>query len=79
MQMYMVRHLVKDIEADHPLPPMGQETVLLELHPYAAMTFNIIQSVVAINAVGSERVDRVSHIFIAFTNYPYLFLIFKCC
>ncbi|KLO14911.1 hypothetical protein SCHPADRAFT_291351 [Schizopora paradoxa] len=58
LQMYMVRHLVKDIEAEHPLPPMTQETVALGLHPYAAMTFNVILSGIAVNAVDSAMTDR---------------------
>ncbi len=62
LQMYMVRHLVKDIEAEHPLPPVSQETVLLELHSFPAMTYNIIQAVIAINAVDSAMTDRVSHL-----------------
>jgi hypothetical protein len=36
--------------------------VLLDLHYYGAVSFNLHQAAVAINAVDSERTDIVSHL-----------------
>ena len=42
------------------LPPLTQETVLLDLDTYALKTYNVIQAALLIKAVDSERRDQVS-------------------
>ena len=39
---------------------MQQETVLLDMDPYAVVTYNVMQSSIVINAVDSERTGTVS-------------------
>ncbi|KAI0819002.1 SNF2 family N-terminal domain-containing protein [Irpex lacteus] len=56
MESVMIRHRVEDIENEVTLPPLQQETILLDMDPYAVMTYNVMQSSVVINAVDSERV-----------------------
>lgn len=51
---------IEDVEKEVSLPPMRQETVLLDLDPYAVMTYNIMQATIVINAVDSERIGLVS-------------------
>ena len=38
---------------------MQQETVLLDMDPYAVVTYNVMQSSIVINAVDSERTGTV--------------------
>ncbi|KAF8321183.1 hypothetical protein DL93DRAFT_2224228 [Clavulina sp. PMI_390] len=56
MQRVIIRHKAEDRAKDIILPPMTHETVLLELDEYAAITYNVMQTVIAVNAVDSERV-----------------------
>ncbi|KAI0086370.1 SNF2 family N-terminal domain-containing protein [Irpex rosettiformis] len=56
MESVMIRHRVEDVESEVTLPPMQQETILLDMDPYAVMTYNTMQSSIVINAVDSERV-----------------------
>ncbi|KAI0705927.1 SNF2 family N-terminal domain-containing protein [Cytidiella melzeri] len=56
MESVMVRHRVEDVEREVTLPPLQQETVLLDLDPYAVITYNIMQSAIVTNVVDSERV-----------------------
>ena len=50
---------VDDIENDVLLPFMSCETILLDLDPYALMSYNAMQAMIAVNAVDSERKDQV--------------------
>lgn len=59
MQQCMVRHRMEDIEAEVGLPTATKEVVMLDLHPMAAMTYNVILALVAGNAVDSDRRDQV--------------------
>ncbi|KAL5529532.1 hypothetical protein ACEPAG_5517 [Sanghuangporus baumii] len=57
MSANLVRHRVKDIERYVRLPPLNEELVLLDLEEYGQMTYNVLLSFVAVNAVDSERRD----------------------
>ena len=47
------------MEKDIILPPIRQETILLDLDPYAVKSYNALQASIAINAIDSERKDIV--------------------
>ena len=49
----------EDVEQDMRLPILYNETVLLDMDPYAVKTYNILQAMIAINAIDSERKDLV--------------------
>ena len=49
---------MEDIQADMILPPLTRDVILLEMDPWQAITYNVMQSVLAINAIDSERTDR---------------------
>ena len=50
---------IEDIEKEIVLPTLHQETVLLDMDPLGVKTYNVLQAIVAINAVTSERVGAV--------------------
>ena len=50
---------VSDIEKEIELPPLRNEIVLLDMDPFGKKTYNVIQASIAINAIDSERTDRV--------------------
>lgn len=55
------------------LPPITQETILLDLDPYAVKSYNAMQAAIAINAIDSERTDqvRISLILISILSLDY--------
>jgi hypothetical protein len=56
----MTSFRIQDIETDVLLPPLTQETVLLDLDPLSVKSYNALQAVITINAIDSERKDQVS-------------------
>jgi hypothetical protein len=75
MQMTMLRHRlassslddyvshassrIEDVEECVTLPPIRQENVLLDLHNHARKSYNVMQAVLIMNAVDSQRKDQV--------------------
>ncbi|GJJ12357.1 hypothetical protein Clacol_006598 [Clathrus columnatus] len=57
MTLIMFRHRVEDIERELPekLPPIEEKIVKLKFQPLAARTYNILQSLIAVNAIDSQR------------------------
>ncbi|TCD68451.1 hypothetical protein EIP91_010737 [Steccherinum ochraceum] len=58
MEMVMIRHRSEDVEKDILLPRLRHETVLLDLEPYGALSYNVLQAGILINAIDSERTDQ---------------------
>ena len=54
-----VNYRIEDIEKEVVLPAINQEIVLMDLDPYAVLSYNAMQAIVAINAIDSERRDEV--------------------
>ncbi|KXN91423.1 DNA repair protein rad5 [Leucoagaricus sp. SymC.cos] len=58
MEMIMIRHRIEDVEKDISLPPVVHESILLDLDPVVAKSYNALQATIAINAIDSERTDQ---------------------
>lgn len=56
----------EDRMQDIRLPPLTHETILLDLDQYGAMTYNIMQTVIAVNAIDSEREGQVSRVYLRY-------------
>ena len=50
---------VEELDHELDLPPYTHPTVLLDLDYYTAKTYNMMQMVIAVNAVDSERTGLV--------------------
>ncbi|KAF8329753.1 P-loop containing nucleoside triphosphate hydrolase protein [Cantharellus anzutake] len=55
MSLVIVRHRAEDLDHELDLPPYTHSTILLDLDYYAAKTYNMMQTAIAVNAVDSER------------------------
>lgn len=69
MKAFMIRHRIKDVEKDVALPPLTEETVLLDLDNYGQLTYNVLLALVAVNAVDSERKDQVCYLSLQFPHH----------
>jgi SNF2 family DNA or RNA helicase len=58
LQSLMVRHRIEDIEIDLSLPPLYNRVAFLEPSFYDKLSINLFVSVLASNAVTSERTDE---------------------
>lgn len=53
----MVRNRAEDVERDYPLPPLEERVEHLRFTAIERMTFNILQALILLNAVWSQRED----------------------
>ncbi|CCM03805.1 uncharacterized protein FIBRA_05953 [Fibroporia radiculosa] len=58
MSSVMIRHRIEDLEDEVLLPLLQHDTVLLDLDPFALKSYNIMQAMIVVNAVDSERKDQ---------------------
>jgi SNF2 family DNA or RNA helicase len=58
LQSLIVRHRIEDIEIDLSLPPLSNRVAFLEPSFYDKLSINLFVSVLASNAVTSERTDE---------------------
>ncbi|KAI0332592.1 hypothetical protein GY45DRAFT_1369061 [Cubamyces sp. BRFM 1775] len=55
MSTVMVRHRIEDVESEVRLALLDNQIALLDMDPMAVKTYNIMQAIIAVNAVDSER------------------------
>ncbi|KAG8863073.1 hypothetical protein FRB96_009253 [Tulasnella sp. 330] len=58
LEEVIIRHRKEDIEAELVLPPLDHQIVRLGMDAYQAITYNVIQSLVVVNAIDSERCGK---------------------
>lgn len=58
LESIIVRHTIHDIEVDLSLPPLHNKVAYLEPSFYDKLSINLFSSVLATNAVSSERTDE---------------------
>ncbi|KAF9076323.1 P-loop containing nucleoside triphosphate hydrolase protein [Rhodocollybia butyracea] len=58
MSTLMIRHRIADVEKEITLPPLTQESVLLDLEPCVVISYNALQAGIMFNAIDSERKDQ---------------------
>lgn len=54
----MVRNRVEDVERDCPLPPLERRIVSLSMSSHECMTYNVLQSLIMLNAALSQEKDK---------------------
>lgn len=54
----MVRNRIEDIQQECPLPPLEQRTVMLTFSEPERLTYNVLQSLIMLNAVLSQEKDK---------------------
>lgn len=56
---------IQDVESDIPekFPVLEEKIVKLKFQPLAARTYNVLQSLIAVNAVDSRREHQVTFLF----------------
>ena len=51
---------IEDVESEVRLALLDNQIALLDMDPMAVKTYNIMQAIIAVNAVDSEREHQVS-------------------
>lgn len=59
MRMIMVQHGIENVEKDVISPPVEHELIFLDLDPVAVKSYNVLQAIIATNAVDSQRTEQV--------------------
>lgn len=54
----MVRNRAEDVERDCPLPPLERRTVSLVMSHFERTTYNVLQSLIMLNAALTQEVDK---------------------
>lgn len=54
----MIRNRIEDVERDCPLPPLERRIVSLPMSSYERMTYNVLQSLIMLNAALSQEKDK---------------------
>lgn len=49
---------VQDVEKDIVLPPLDEETVVLDMDPLVRTSYNALLASITFNAIDSQRIDK---------------------